>query len=208
MLVIMGGMLNLSQDEIKQSVQSYEMDYFSRYGNLFSVNQLENLRRAAVIILLFEHEDQWHVLLTQRSESVVEHRGQVAFPGGAREEHDHDLQQTALREMQEEIGVNPQDVQIFGHMGDMPILTGYLVRLYVGQMPWPYSFNISNDEVQSIFTVPLCWLADPKNRKVQYRSYAGREYPVIFFDRYDRYQLWGASAEMTLALLSALNLIN
>ena len=208
MLVIMGGMLNLSQDEIKQSVQSYEMDYFSRYSNLFSVHQLENLRRAAVIILLFEHEDQWHVLLTQRSEAVVEHRGQVAFPGGAREEHDHDLQQTALREMQEEIGVNPQEVQIFGHMGDMPILTGYLVRLYVGQMPWPYSFNISNDEVQSIFTVPLCWLADPKNRKVQYRSYAGREYPVIFFDRYDRYQLWGASAEMTLALLSALNLID
>lgn len=204
----MGGMLNLSQDEIKQAVQSYEMDYLTRYGNLYSVNQFENLRRAAVIILLIEHEEQWHVLLTQRSEAVDEHRGQVAFPGGAREAQDQDLQQTALREMQEEIGVNPQDVQIFGHMGDMPILTGYLVRLYVGKMPWPFSFNISNDEVQSIYTVPLSWLADPKNRKVQYRSYAGREYSVIFFDDYEGHQLWGASAEMTLALLSALNLID
>lgn len=208
MLGIMGDMLNLSQDEIKQAVQSYKMDYLTRYGNLFSVNQLENLRRAAVIILLFENEGQWHVLLTKRSETLDEHRGQVAFPGGAREAQDQDLQQTALREMQEEIGVNPQDVHIFGHMGDMPILTGYLVRLYVGQMSWPYSYTISSDEVQSIFTVPLSWLADPKNRKVQYRSYAGREYSVIFFDHYEGYQLWGASAEMTLALLSALNFMD
>jgi 8-oxo-dGTP pyrophosphatase MutT (NUDIX family) len=202
----MGGMLYLSQDEIKQAVQSYELNHSTSDSNHYSAYQLENLRRAAVIILLFENEGQWHVLLTQRSEALDEHRGQVAFPGGAREAQDQDLQQTALREMREEVGVKPQDVQVFGHLSDMPILTGYLVRVFVGQMPWPYNFTISY-EVQSIFAVPLAWLADPKNRTVQYRSFAGREYSVVFFDHYDGYQLWGASAEMTLTLLSALKII-
>ncbi|MFN2304243.1 MAG: hypothetical protein ACK2TV_10985, partial [Anaerolineales bacterium] len=54
--------------------------------------------------------------------------------------------------------------------------------------------------------VPLRWLNDPDHRKIQYRSYAGREFPVIYFDNYEGHQLWGASAEMTLALLSALEL--
>jgi 8-oxo-dGTP pyrophosphatase MutT (NUDIX family) len=130
----------------------------------------------------------------------------VAFPGGARERQDKDLSHTALREVHEEIGVKPEDVHVFGHLGDMPVITGYLVRPYVGQIPWPYPLEISNDEVHSVFIIPLHWLANPRNRTLQFRSYAGREFSVIFFEPYDGYQLWGASAEMTLALLSALGL--
>ena len=200
-------MVNLTQHDIQRAVQAYEVDFRKRYGDLYTFDQLQNLRRAAVMIPLFEHEKEWHILLTQRSDTLEEHRGQVAFPGGAREKQDRDLCDTALREMYEEIGVNPQDVNVFGHLGDMPVITGYLVRPFVGQIPWPYDFSIFDDEVQSIFTVPVNWLADPNNRKVQFRSYAGREIPVIYFDHYGGYQLWGASAEMTLALLSALNLI-
>jgi 8-oxo-dGTP pyrophosphatase MutT (NUDIX family) len=136
-----------------------------------------------------------------------EHRGQVAYPGGARDAQDNDLQETALREMQEEIGVNPEDVNVFGHLGDMPIITGYLVRPFVGQIPWPYPLEISSDEVESVFKVPLTWLADLNNHHVEYRSFAGREFPLILFEPFDGYRLWGASAEMTLALLSALRLI-
>ena len=122
------------------------------------------------------------------------------------ERRDENLQSTALREMYEEVGVNPRDVEVFGHLGDMPIITGYMVRLFVGQIPWPYELEINLDEVESAFIVPLNWLADPDHRTIHYRSYAGREIPVIFFDQFDGYQLWGASAEMTLALLSALGL--
>jgi len=146
-------------------------------------------------------------LFTHRSESLVEHRGQVAFPGGAREHNDSDLAWTALREMYEEIGVKLHDVDVFGHLGDMPIITGFMVRPYVGKIPWPYPLKISGDEVESTFIVPLKWLVDPDHRTIRYKSFAGREFPVIYFDHFEGHQLWGFSAEMTLALLSALDLI-
>jgi len=199
-------MLKLTRTEIKQAVQTYEIDYRKRYGNLFSEDVVGNLRRAAVMIPMLEIDHQWHILLTKRSDSLTEHRGQVAFPGGAQEVQDKDLTQTGLREMQEEIGIRPQDVRVFGNLGDMPIMTGYLIRPFVCEIPWPYILEISNAEVQSAFKVPLSWLANPKNHRSEYRSYAGREYPVVYFDHYDGHQLWGASAEMTLALLEALNL--
>ena len=158
------------------------------------------------MIPLLEHEGRWHILLTHRSQHLLEHRGQVAFPGGAQERGDKNLKWTALREMYEEIGVDPNDVFVFGHLGNMPIITGYIVRPYVGQIPWPYELEISKDEVESAFIVPLKWLVDPDHRTVRYRSFAGREFPVIFFDHFAGHQLWGASAEMVVALLSALGL--
>jgi 8-oxo-dGTP pyrophosphatase MutT (NUDIX family) len=199
-------MLQLTQSMIQEYIKAYEVDHTQRYGDLFSTETLDHYRRAAVLIPMLEIECEWYVLLTQRSHALVEHKGQVAYPGGARESQDIDLCHTALREMWEEIGVKPEDVHVFGHLGDMPVVTGYLVRPYVGQIPWPYTLEISNDEVHSVFKIPLHWLANPHNRTLQFRSYAGREFPVIFFDPYDGYQLWGASAEMTLALLSALGL--
>ena len=199
-------MITPSKDKISQKISAYQFQQHNRFDRLFSSDDWKKLRQAAVIIPMLEHEGRWHVLLTQRSQELVEHRGQVAYPGGAMERRDENLQSTALREMYEEVGVNPRDVEVFGHLGDMPIITGYMVRLFVGQIPWPYTLKINSAEVESAFIVPLNWLADPDHRTIQYRSYAGREIPVIFFDQFDGYQLWGASAEMTLALLSALGL--
>jgi 8-oxo-dGTP pyrophosphatase MutT (NUDIX family) len=199
-------MAQLTKSDLHELIKAYEVDHTQRYGDLFSTEILDHYRRAAVLIPMLEIELEWYVLLTQRSHALVEHKGQVAFPGGARESQDTDLCSTALREMQEEIGVKPEDVDVLGHLGDMPVVTGYLVRPYVGHIPWPYSLEISNDEVHSVFMIPLYWLADPHNRTFQFRSYAGREFSVTFFEPYNGYQLWGASAEMTLALLSALGL--
>jgi len=201
-------MIYPTKEIISQAITDYQVQQYKRFDKLFSSGDLKKLRQAAVIIPMLESDGHWHVLLTQRSQELVEHRGQVAYPGGAREHQDENLQVTALREMYEEVGVNPRDVTVFGHLGDMPIITGYMVRLFVGQIPWPYDLEINYNEVESAFIVPLKWLADPDHRTIQYRSYAGREIPVIFFDHFEGYQLWGASAEMTLALLSALNLID
>ena len=203
----MGVMVHLTQNEIKVAVQSFERQRERQTVALFSSAEMKNIRAAAVIIPLLQHEGRWHALLTHRSEALVEHRGQVAFPGGAREPQDEDLKSTALREMHEEIGVDPDDVIVFGHLGDMSIITGYKVRPFVGQIPWPYELSLSDEEVESAFIIPLDWLVDPDHRTVEYRSYAGREFPVIFFDHFEGHQLWGASAEMTLSLLDALGLV-
>ena len=201
-------MLRPSQQEIFQAIESFRIQQEERFVNRYSSKDVEKLRPAAVIIPLLVNGGHWHVLLTHRSEELVEHRGQVAFPGGAYERSDEDLQTTALREMYEEIGVHPGDVEVFGHLGEMPILTGYCVRLFVGQIPWPYDLVINPAEVESAFIVPLKWLVDPDHRTVQYRSFAGREFPVIYFNHFEGHQLWGASAEMTIALLEALRLVD
>lgn len=201
-------MLNLTSEKISRALSIYQVQQHNRFAELLSSENSNNFRQAAVLIPLLEAEGRWHVLLTRRSQELVEHRGQVAFPGGAREQGDENLQWTALREMYEEVGVEPHDVQILGSLGDMPIITGYMVRLFVGEIPWPYELSINTDEVESAFVVPLDWLADPRHHTIKYRSYAGREIPVIYFDQYNGYQLWGASAEMTLALLSAFELMD
>jgi len=199
-------MVKLTSKEISDAISAYQIQQNERYAEILMAESIKNYRQAAVIIPLLKKDGYWHVLLTLRSKELVEHRGQVAFPGGAREADDENLQWTALREMHEEVGVEPHDVQILGCLGDMPVITGYMVRLFVGEIPWPYELIINSNEVENAFIVPLNWLADPVHHTVKYRTFAGREIPVIYFDHYDGYQLWGASAEMTMALLSALNL--
>lgn len=199
-------MSRLNRKAIREAISAYKIQHQRQNSEWYKIDHPKKLRPAAVMIPLLEHEGRWHVLLTHRSLHLVEHRGQVAFPGGARERGDQNLKCTALREMYEEIGVHPEDVMVFGHLGDMPIITGFLVRPYVGEIPWPYELEISKDEVERVFIVPLKWLIDPDHRTVRYRSFTGREFPVIFFDHFEGHQLWGASAEMMVALLSALGL--
>lgn len=208
---IMGAMLIPEREKIIRALGSYKIKQQPAYADLFSSDGFRKVRPSgfrpsAVFIPLLEHEDQWHLLLTHRSDRLNDHGGQVAFPGGARDETDRDLLDTALREMEEEIGVVPDDVVVFGDLGDMAVITGFCVKVFVGKIPWPYALRINPDEVESAFIVPLAWLADPHNRRHETHSHGGRELPVIFFGRYQGYQLWGASADMTLALLEALGL--
>jgi 8-oxo-dGTP pyrophosphatase MutT (NUDIX family) len=200
-------MSQLTVEKISQGLSHYDSQLVDRFSGLFLRNEIKNARQAAVIIPILEVDGRWHVLLTRRSDDLVEHRGQVAFPGGAMESQDEDLQWTALREMHEEVGIQPSDVKVLGTLGDMPVITGYMVRLFVGKIPWPYKLEINHDEVATAFIIPLDWLADSDHRTIQYRTYQGGEIPVIFFDNYDGQQLWGASAEMTLILLDALQLL-
>ena len=196
----------LTPDLIQKALANNPERHYEHLSNLIPENEIRVLNKAAVILPMLQKRNAWHLLMTVRSEKLSEHRGQVAFPGGVQEYQDQNLRDTALREMAEEIGVVPYEVDVFGHLGDMPVITGYCVRPFVGQIPWPYPIRISGEEVEDVFTVPLGWLSNPENRYIEYRSIAGREFPVTFFKHYEGHQLWGASAEMTLALLRALGL--
>jgi 8-oxo-dGTP pyrophosphatase MutT (NUDIX family) len=194
----------ITLDEIRKALESHKIQQSLRYAEIFASEEIKKLRPAAVLIPILFHEGQWQVLLTLRSSNLVEHSGQVSFPGGACERDDKDLLATAIREMWEEIGIHPSDVDFLGCLGDMPVVSGYFVRLFIGEIPWPYDLKINQEEVESTYIVPLAWLADPQHRRLEYRSYAGREFPVIFFQEYEGHILWGASAEMMLMFLEAL----
>jgi 8-oxo-dGTP pyrophosphatase MutT (NUDIX family) len=133
------------------------------------------------------------------------HGGQVAFPGGGREPQDHDLQATALREAEEEVGLQPQDVQILGDLDVFHSISNYLVTPIVGIYPSPYPLVLQPDEVARAFTIPFTWLADPTSYRTEQRMFEdGITWPVIYYDHYDGELLWGFSAQVMLRLLEAL----
>jgi 8-oxo-dGTP pyrophosphatase MutT (NUDIX family) len=163
-------------------------------------------RPAAVLIPLLCINHEWNVLFTRRTNNLAEHQGQVAFPGGRAEPDDPDLQATALREAEEEIGLNPNDVRILGRLHEFRTITNYSVTPIVGVIPWPYLFRIETQEVSRVFTIPLHWLADSGNYEERPRILpsTGISANIIYYHTYDNEILWGASARFTLAFLYAI----
>lgn len=163
---------------------------------------------ASVLVPMLVKEGDWHILFTRRTSSLPEHSGQVAFPGGRADPEDNSAEETALREAKEEINLSPNDVQILGRLRELRTISNYCVQPIVGKIPWPYNFNLAKEEVSRIFTIPLEWLADPKNYRIQYRDLPAPHppVPVIYFEKFDGELLWGVSAEITLNFLVSLQL--
>jgi 8-oxo-dGTP pyrophosphatase MutT (NUDIX family) len=175
---------------------------------LFPYTFDEPPRPAAVLIPLLREADHWRVLFTRRTGLLVEHSGQVAFPGGRADPQDASPEQTALREADEEIGLKPSDVRVLGCLRRLHTITNYLVTPVVGAIPWPYSFRLAFEEVSRVFTIPLAWLVDPGNHEVRERvTYLPLPpVPVIYFKEYEGELLWGVSAQIMIDLLAALRL--
>jgi 8-oxo-dGTP pyrophosphatase MutT (NUDIX family) len=195
----------LTIDEIARCLAAKQTDVIeSRFPHGLIAQQL---RRAAVMIPFLRIQGNWQLLFIRRTTKLQDpHSGQVAFPGGAHEPQDIDLKATALRELNEEIGVNPNDVQILGCLHDFVTITSFHVTPYVGLIPWPYPLKLEHSEVSRAFTIPLVWLADPSNRQVRQRALPPpyEPVPVVYFEPYDGELLWGATAGFTLALLDVL----
>jgi 8-oxo-dGTP pyrophosphatase MutT (NUDIX family) len=155
----------------------------------------------------------WHILLTKRSEKLVEHSGQVAFPGGRSDPEDNSPEATALRESQEEIGLDPLSVHILGRLDSLLTITNYRIFPVAGVIPWPFNIQLASGEVDRVFTIPLNWLAQPSHHEVRQRvvpppyslHFGSESHPIIYFQPYDGEILWGVSAEITMRLLKALN---
>ncbi len=165
-------------------------------------------QNAAVLIPFLIVDDHWHILFIRRTSNQDDrHGGQVAFPGGRADPGDRDPIVTACREAQEEIGLAPADVKVLGRLNDILTITNYQVTPVVGVIPHPYKYQPAPDEVERVFTIPLGWLADDNNRTLKKRTLPtpyDREIEVIYFHTYHGELLWGASARITVNLLSAI----
>src|SRR5512146_464352 len=162
------------------------------------------LKCAAVLVPLLWDDHQWNLLFTRRTEHMERHKGQVSFPGGGCDEGETTPEETALREAQEEIGLDPQKVRILGRLVNMITITSFRVTPVVGVIDWPTVFMVGQHEVARVFTIPLYWLADTRNRWEF--PIPGRNRSLIAFHPYDGELLWGATARMTVDFLKALGL--
>lgn len=160
----------------------------------------EALRRAAVLVGLAPSDIRAgiDVILTRRSDSLHSHSGQIAFPGGRLEPGETALE-AALREAQEEIDLDPADVEVLG-LGD-PYQTGsnFLITPVIGWLPTLPALTPSPDEVAEIFTVPWDFLMDQANHQrgtIEWEGAPRLFWAMPFEDRY----IWGATAGMLRAL--------
>jgi 8-oxo-dGTP pyrophosphatase MutT (NUDIX family) len=146
----------------------------------------------AVLVPLFEKDDEVHVWLCRRNASLRQHSGQVSFPGGKHEPSDESLLMTALRESKEEVGVEPSSVDVLGQLDDYFLRhTGFVVTPYVGWLSHEVALTPNPVEVARVFPVPL-------------RTFLGTPTGAAPFVGYtvDGELVWGATAAMARAFAS------
>jgi 8-oxo-dGTP pyrophosphatase MutT (NUDIX family) len=197
----------LTEERIKSLLAARRADpYISPMRESFSS---QDPKPAAVLIPMLQQDGDWHLLYILRS--VVEgdmHSGQVAFPGGRWDPGETEAEQAALREANEEIGLQTADVRLLGRLEDFITISNYNVTPVVATIPWPSELRPQPGEVQRIFTIPLTWLAEPANREERERvAPSGETLKVVYFKEYDKEILWGVTARITLNFLQALKLV-
>ena len=159
---------------------------------------------AGVLLLLHERPSGPYIIFQKRTDSVRDHKGQVSFPGGAMDPGDPTTLHTALRETNEEIGVDPAHVEVLGQLDDMVTISNFLVTPYVGWLDrYPYAWRFSPHEVAYLLEVPLQHLLDPRNLIPDRRLINGREYTFQSYQFGDDL-IWGATARMLCNFLDIL----
>jgi 8-oxo-dGTP pyrophosphatase MutT (NUDIX family) len=152
-------------------------------------------RPASVLVPIVQRQEELKVLFTRRTAHLKSHSGQISFPGGRAEPHDASPEATALREAREEIGLEPQHVEVLGKLSDYHTRTDFRVTPVVGLVAPHFELRLDAYEVDEVFEVPLSFLLDPAHHERHWRQFQGRRV-TYYAIPYRDYYIWGATAGM------------
>ncbi len=152
-----------------------------------------DLKDAAVLVPVIDDGDDARVIFTQRATAMRKHSGQVAFPGGGIDPEDGSAENAALRETEEEIGLSRTFVEPIARLPDYSTATSFKVTPVLATVRLGFDIKLNPDEVDDIFEVPLSFLMDDENFKIEARVFQGhvRHFHAIY---YGERRIWGVTA--------------
>lgn len=167
-------------------------DHVLNRDSILEIEQL-NLRDAAVLIGVIDDPDEARVILTQRTTKLRKHAGQIAFPGGGIDDVDGTPEVAALREAEEEIGLDRRFVETVGRLPQYLSGTGFRIQPVLAVVQPGFVIRPNPDEVDSVFEVPLSFLMNPDNHQQDSRMWQGvvRHFYVM---PYRERRIWGITA--------------
>jgi 8-oxo-dGTP pyrophosphatase MutT (NUDIX family) len=164
-----------------------------------------NRMPSAVLIPLYRKQGHYYIVLSRRTENVKDHKGQISFPGGARDASDRTLRHTAVRESREEIGLRSKDIEVIGELDDeLTTTSNYIVTPFVAIIPWPYRFNKNKDEVAEIIHIPIEGLMAKDKVKEGSEILDGQKIKSPIYN-YRGKVIWGATARILKKLLDIIS---
>lgn len=155
---------------------------------------------AAVLVALVDRPEGLTVLLTQRASQLAKHAAQISFPGGRLEPTDPDVASAAMREAQEEIGLDPSLVSVIGYLPDHLVISGFRVTPVLSLVNPAISLTPNPAEVAEVFEVPVSHLFDKANHKARLRR-VGDEDILLYDIPWQGHSIWGATAGMLLTFV-------
>ncbi len=155
-----------------------------------------NLRDSAVLIPIWPGPDGLTLLMCQRSQHLSYHAGQIAFPGGKHESGDASLQETALREAHEEVGIVPSSVEVLGELDETWTPSGFRICSFVGFLPGRPQFRIDHGETSRILEIKFSNLIELGRWKTEYLVRSGISYRMVTFTENQETVVWGATARI------------
>ncbi|SVC06123.1 uncharacterized protein METZ01_LOCUS258977 [marine metagenome] len=164
----------------------------------------DGLMPSAVMIVLYPKDGEYCILLNKRSELVEHHKGEISFPGGARDSEDRDGLETALRETEEEMGIKRDDVTVIGEMDEVVTRSGFRVQVFTGTIEYPYEFNPSAIEIAEVLEFPIPALIDRANHRTETRWEDGQ--PITSYSYvYQEHVVFGATARILQSCIDILD---
>lgn len=191
------------QYELPGKVAQQQMSPSRRFPFMHNPNVLQS-KVGAVMILLYKKENMWHFPIIVRPTYNGAHSGQLSLPGGKMEQFDNGLSETALRETQEEIGIDKSDIEVIGKLSTIYIpKSNYIVHPYVGYLSTIPNFIADEIEVDKILEFPLAVLADDSYKG--HYHFSMNELKIIApCWNIEGYQLWGATAMILAEFVSVI----